>query len=532
MKSKLIVAAVFCLIVLIPGCANVPAITSSAIQEQQTSGDESPASDDEYPSATLTFYFPHLMSGEKPDTKLVLSEIERMTANLFNVSLDFQWISPDIYADTIMKKISSGEELDAFYCGLPGQGLLDFTVMARDGLLADLTDALPMYAPALLSQYDQNDLDCAMVDGNLFAIPPLFPMADNIYAIVRQDFMESYGLPPIKTFDDYEEYLATIKQYETDIIPGKIADSTVALFARASGYAIFDKENFLVYDWADDTIQIIPWEQTVEFRDAADYLSAWADNEYLDLDAQGVGDIWSAGDMIINGEISSFLFAGEYRIGETIGMVEYSLNNYLKSNNIPGEIAAYPMYPELPAQRLNPVGNGITTGSLAIPAGSDDVDRSLMFLDWVQSSQENYDIFMYGIEGKHYLMKGEQIDFPEGVTIDQNTYLGWDGRQAFKNLAYERFVAGLPTDAKESYSENILNNTVLAPHEGFYADYAYIADLLDLRKQMIVAKIEFPLLTGSFEMNAIEILVDEIERAGTDDIIAELQAQIASYRNP
>jgi ABC-type glycerol-3-phosphate transport system substrate-binding protein len=91
--------------------------------------------------------------------------------------------------------LSSGEELDAFYCGQPGQGLLDFTLMASDGLLADLSETLPRYAPGLVAQYDQNDLKCAMVDDRLYAIPSLFPMADNIYAIVRQDFMNRYGLP-------------------------------------------------------------------------------------------------------------------------------------------------------------------------------------------------------------------------------------------------------------------------------------------------------------------------------------------------
>jgi putative aldouronate transport system substrate-binding protein len=521
MKVKCIFLAFFLLVVLIPGCNSTPVTT----QEQETTGEE-------WPLATLTFYFPQLTGGAKPDAKLVLSEMESMTASLLNIKLDFNWISPGLYAKTIAEKIASGGALDAFYCGLPGQGLLDFTVMAREGLLADLTDALPTYAPALFSQYDQNDLDCALVDGNLVAIPPLFPMADNIYAIVRQDYMEKYGLPAIKTFDDYGQYLATVKQNETGIIPGKIADSTVALFARASGYAIFDKENFLVYRWNDDTIQIIPWEQTAEFRNVAAYLSDWAENDYLELAAQGVGNIWNAGDMIINGKISSFLFAGEYRVGETIGFVEYSLNNYLKSNRIPGEIAAYRLYPDLQAQRLNPVGNGLTTGSIAISAETDDVDRILMFLDWVQSSQEHYDIFMYGIEGKHYQLQGEQIDFPEGVTIDQNTYLGWDGRQAFKNLAYERFAAGLPSEAKESYTENIRTNTVLAPHEGFYADYSHIAELLEQRRQAIIAEIEFPLLTGVFDLNDIDILVGQLKKSGTDDIIADLQTQIASDLSP
>ncbi len=409
---------------------------------------------------------------------------------------------------------------------------MDFTILARDGLLADLSDALPAYAPGLVAQYDQNDLNCALVDDRLYAIPSLFPMADNIYAIVRQDFMDSYGIPAIKTFADYGQYLAMIKENEPDTIPGRIADSSVALFARASGYAIFDKDHFLVYGWDDGTMQIIPWEQTAEFRVVADYLTNWARDGYLELAAKGAGDIWNAGDRIINGQISSFLFAGEYRIGETISLVEYTLNNFFTSNNIPGEISSYRLYPDLAAQRLNPVGNGLTTGSLALSAKSENTERTLMFLDWLQSSQEHYDLFMYGIEGKHYQLSGDQLVFPEGITIDRNAWLGWDGRQAFKNLAYERFVAGVPEEARELYTENIRYNAVLAPHEGFYADYAPIADLLNQRKQLILAQIELPLLTGTFDPDDLDTLIEQLKKTGTDEIIADIQTQLSSFRQP
>lgn len=521
MKRKLLVIAILVLSLLVQGCQD----DTSPTNTQESTGRN-------LPPATLTFYFPQLTSGEKPDTKLVLSEIEDKSANMLNVKLDFKWLPPSTYANTILEKISSGTDLDAFYCGLAGQGLLDFPALAREDLLADLTEGLSTFAPGLLAQYEPDELKCATFEGRLVAIPSLFPMADHVYAIVRQDFMDRYGLPAIKTFDDYGEYMAVVKQNETDIIPGKIADSTVALFARASGYAIFDKDISLVYGWNDETIQIIPWEQTAEFKQVANYLLTWAGNDYLSLETQGIGNIWDAGDMIVTGQISSFLFAGEYRIGETIGIVEYSLNNYLASNQITGEIVAYRLYPDLMAQRLNPIGDGLITGSMALSAQSANVDRTLMFLDWLQSSQANYDLIMYGIEGKHYLLDGEQIKFPDGVMLDQNGYLGWDGRPAFKNLAYERFIVGLPADAKESYAENIRNHTVLAPHESFYINDAQISELKNQRRQMLIATLELPLLSGVLDFDDIDGLIDSLSQAGTNEIIADIQTQLASYRNP
>ena len=97
---------------------------------------------------------------------------------------------------------------------------------------------------------------------------------------------------------------------------------------------------------------------------------------------------------------------------------------------------------------------------------------------------------------------------------------------------YERFAAGMPEEAKEAYAENIRNNAVLAPHEGFFADYAPIADLLNQRKQLILTAIELPLLTGTFDSDDLDTLIDQLKKAGTDDILANLQTQLDSFRAP
>ena len=38
-----------------------------------------------------------------------------------------------------------------------------------------------------------------------------------------------------------------------------------------------------------------------------------------------------------------------------------------------------------------------------------------MFINWLQSSQENYDSLMYGIKGKHYTLEDNKIKLPETI---------------------------------------------------------------------------------------------------------------------
>ena len=43
----------------------------------------------------------------------------------------------------------------------------------------------------------------------------------------------------------------------------------------------------------------------------------------------------------------------------------------------------------------------------AIAATSEDPESGLKFLNWLYASEENHDLFHYGIEGTHYTKTGD-----------------------------------------------------------------------------------------------------------------------------
>src|SRR5690606_33753293 len=45
--------------------------------------------------------------------------------------------------------------------------------------------------------------------------------------------------------------------------------------------------------------------------------------------------------------------------------------------------------------------------SVAIPASSKNIDRTMKFFDWLFQSRENHDLFELGIEGTHWEAVGE-----------------------------------------------------------------------------------------------------------------------------
>ncbi|MEN2773510.1 hypothetical protein [Acetivibrio clariflavus] len=69
-------------------------------------------------------------------------------------------------------------------------------------------------------------------------------------------------------------------------------------------------------------------------------------------------------------------------------------------DNIMKEIELYMDQPHLLSSRYRGV---------AVASNSKNPERVLMFLEWLHKSQENYDLFRYGIKDRHYGLKGENF---------------------------------------------------------------------------------------------------------------------------
>lgn len=523
-RLLLLLVAVTLLMSLLSACENN---TGKEAGKQQTDLD---IPEKQLNEATLTFYFMYFGNGngEKPDTRLVLDEIERRTRQSLNVKLDFRWFDPRNYSSKIRTMFSSGEPIDAFFCGRPDPNLFDIKEMTQNGELKDITKLFPKYAPSLSQKYTNDQLACAKIDGKLVAIPSLYPMPYCTHVLVREDLREKYGIPVIKTMDDYERYLAAVKENETDIIPGKICGITLELFPQMYDYAVLDYFKRLVYKWDDPQMTVMAWEQTPGFLDTVQRITSWYDKGYLHID--NGRDLWGIfRTMMLNGKLASCMLPAAISIGEPIEAIVYKINNDLKINSGQGEVNAYALYPEKKVQVLSPIGDIWATGSIAFNAASSNTERALMFLDWIQQSQENYDLFMYGIKDKHYILKDDQYAMPEGMTANENLYFGWTGRNAFRSITLERLPYGFPKFIKDDYIEYMGNNTRYAPHEGFYPDYSSVALTAAGRDHDFFYSYDSPIITGQIKLSDIEEAIKESKKSDINELVRVVQEQLSTW---
>lgn len=457
---------------------------------------------------TLTFHYP----GEEPkSTREMLDEIQKQTKPNLNVKLDFVFHSWQTFESDMNTILASNDPCDGFFIY---EGIMkkdNVRSYARKGLLKDITELLPKYALSFYQKLKPAEITAATVDGKLAALPARFKSFKRPSFIVRADLMEKYNIPDIRSIDDFEEYLRTIKEKEPAICPLASYRTTLDFFSAINGYAILDDSLGLVYKWDDKDIKIKAWELTPEFRESVNTINNWIDKGYLSLDVPVVYPDDST--------ITSKLFASF--IGNQGTNAYY--NNLLKSKNITDRsFKEYPLYTGVHAQRVDPM-----LECFVFTEKSQNIERALMFVNWLESEQQNYDLLMFGIKGKNYTLEGEKVSIPAG-TEPQDTYNNWIWRNPFINADFERMQAGISEEYHKAYLDDYENNSEYAPHTGFIMDRTEL-DSVASDRELKLYQMEDSLRKGTLKGAALDDYIRSAGESGLNNLVRQVQIQIDSW---
>ncbi|HEX2944390.1 MAG TPA: extracellular solute-binding protein [Clostridia bacterium] len=446
---------------------------------------------------TLCFY-----GQETPSSAEVLQAVNNRLKQEINAEIQFKFIfdRPENYLEKIKSDISAGLPCDAFY----NFGVLpaDLETLANEGYIADLTELFPKNAPNYYRQFSKDDIDAASINGKLYAVPERVPHASRTCAIVRQDLLEKYGIPEIKSYYDYEFYLRTIKEKEPGLIPMNCFDTMLGLFADAYGYVILDDELGLVYKWDDPNVKIQAWEQTPVFEECLNRIKSWRDMGYL---TKNIGVAQLSVNMIASKKWASFVGM----LGEQFNLTALNYKAYQLNDGY--------------SVRLNPLRRG-----MAINAKSANAERVFMFIDWLESSQENYDLYMYGVKGKHYIEKEDYIEPPEDA-VEGDYFYYWFWTPPFRNIGYERSNAPGMKEEMVQYYDIIREKSKYPPLNGFTPDYSTVDSIMNARK-LSYADMDRSVYTGDYDESKVNAYIKSQKDAGIDNLITEVQRQADQFR--
>lgn len=453
--------------------------------------------------------------GVKPQgLEEVIAEAEKRSGLELNVKLDFQffYMVTDQYFNQVQSLISSGQPCDAFVFTDDNKSILESFV--ESGVAADITDIFSQYAPGIYSMTEDKAKEYIKVKDRLYAVPRVYSMPERLGVAVREDLLKKYKTTSINNYDEMEAFLEHIKQGEPDIFPLTTYNTSIGLFAQAYGYVIMDYEAGLVYKWDDKEMKLSAWEQTPEYLEAENRLAYWYRKGYISR-----GHNVSADETV-------------YKTGKWAVMVKnmgdsvyYNMGNQLNDAGKNFIYTEFPLYPEYTASRVSPLYL-----SFIISHESNDKERVLMFLDWIQASRENYRLFRYGLEGRDYTLYNESISMPEATKSLDDLFVGWYGGSAIMNMNHEGpyWMGDRSFDIKENMKE-INSNTEYVPHSGFIPDYTAVNSTY-MTRRLTFSEMTSKMEMGTYQEKNGEEYREKMKKNGTDELLRVIQQQLDEWR--
>lgn len=314
-------------------------------------------------------------------------------------------------------------------------GFDDSAALFDGGLTMDVTNLVRQNAPVYFSKYGDifNDQLTGIPVG-VYGRPVWFKTA----LVLRQDFLEAGN--GISTVDGLFHFLD-----EAIVKPGKqccvLADpeSLVSQWALESGYyrlSLFGVDGYLYAAKDDPQCAPVPLENIPGLDGFLASMMQYYKNGSLN------GSIYS---MYSRDPVGFVKNLGDYYVSSPFAWLSW----------IPGKFSAQLFSPEQPSLFSDPA----YVEELAIPASCPQ-GRAMevaRFVEWCNSSQENYDVVMYGqkgvdfnIEGTRFApLKGGQSQNIKDIRQMQGLFFTWPGASALSNNDFFRLPVSAPDNVEQ-----------------------------------------------------------------------------------
>lgn len=431
--------------------------------------------------------------------------------------IEYNFVSFGDYEDKMTSLVAGGDDFDGFFVA----DWMLYSKMANKGAFLPLDELMQQYAPTLYQTYvDNGSLTSCSIEGQLVALPWTQEKSSKAVLFYRKDLAEQYGVTvnDLETIEDLDAFLTeanekvpNITTFESGFPRGNTNSDVLAILH--SKYEM-DSLNYhmLTFDLNADSTELLPIEQTEMFKEAVTWMKKWYDqgivskNELSETDTK----------MFENGKT----FA-------KVGLMEDALQG-ISFNISDAEYGWAELYPDGKYRKDSPLNN-----AFAINKNAANPERLLMLLELLNTDEEAYDMFMYGIEGETYVKdENGTLQYPEGQDASTSTYLGWFNwpfvRQQFNKPSGKNTQESMDA-LTEWLSKDCL---VVSPLTGFNPDTSDVKTELAQRDQLYdeQGKLLLAGITGGDDVDtAIAKYIENQKAAGLDKIMEFMQSEANAY---
>jgi putative aldouronate transport system substrate-binding protein len=488
------------LLTLLIVLSSADACTEQQQQAAPNAGDV--AASDALPEVTLTFIF---FDVKKPATDDVWNAISEQYKDQLNAKFDVQFIAGSDYKDRILVKAAAGDKWDLNFEG----DWLSYFQMANLNAYLPLDDLLPEYAPNLYSVYEQSGvLNAAKSKGNIVALPwtnvmsnrPTFQWRNDLYPV---------DASTINTIEDIDALLYKLKAE----FPDKYIVENAGWETFQLKHELIGAGNDFFFNADDENITVQHVATTEAYKERARYAEKW----------QADGLIWA--DVLVD-QLDHNQLINQGQLITKFGTHEFahSARAWVEPD---AEWGWNFLYPDMKFANRTALANIV-----AIPRTAENPERTLMWLDLVETDEAMYDLVHYGIEDVTYVRDGDEIKFPGDMNAATSNYQLWQGRWAlFKpQFMHPDAEYGPNFWANEKAAAESNPNNIVSVLDGFNFDtepvtneIAQIKQLYDDANKMLDVG-----LAGPADAT-VDALGAELNRAGLEAVTAEMQAQVNTF---
>jgi len=453
------------------------------------------------------------------DNDMVLEEVnKKMLADGVGVQVEKVFIPSDAWDQKLNLMLSTGEEFDLFHIM---QDKVGFSSYLSRGALADVTQAVEKYGANLKKSIPADIWDAAKNNGKIYTIPTYWvEMASEGEFDIRMDLLKQNNLEVPKTPDEllkvYDVVMKNWKGKNKPYMPGVATFDPISYHTTVL-HRSYDTFPFTVKDkimYVSQNGDVKSWIETPEFKKDAEfmrkaYTMGLLNPDILVLKQDQIKNLTDNGDWFVNfGTIGTLSSIQKNNPNATVNDVQAIYFNTEK-----------PYLRPLAMKNCN-----------SVPSTSKNVDSAIKFLNWIYTSQDNYDLYLYGIEGKHYKKVGAR-GIEKLLDPNNNNASSYSGSESQAgNLSFIRTddVKGLPANNKVLYSPNEKAQNSIAGNFMFDATNvkAEYSNVMTEAASSIT-----PIYMGVLEYDkAFPAALEKMKKAGLDKVVAEYQKQFKEWR--
>ncbi len=476
---------------------------SQTSEADNASGEEAPAGEDPY-QVRMIIALP-AASPSEGEVDRVLGKLNELTLEKLNMTLDLQILPFAAYMEQIQLELSSKSKLDIF-TSVSAYG----PSWVNAGYVADMGPLLEEHGQDVLNSYASPEVATApSLNGYVYGVPVHKEISQQASVFFRTDILEKHDLDVsgIKTIEDVDalyEKVAALEPGMWMIAPDNLGMPELTPLDYVGGletYAILDPENNTTVENFFDTEPFKKW---------CTYIHKWFENGWVNSGA--ASDTESYYSYIKSGQ--AFSFFSDY--GHPLSVVD-------QQNNCGGV--------ELTMVHLTePLATTATSAVFcySIGSGSEDPVKAMKMLNFLMSSTEAMNLLNWGIEGEDYVVNGEGLlDFPEGKdasTVGYHLGAGWILPNQFVCTPWATDGADIYQKIEDYNASSIISKTM-----GFTFDPSPVQDQISAVSN-VRSKYYKALITGAVDPEEyIPLLLQEMEDAGSAEVIAEMQRQVDAW---